>query len=238
MTDEVKEYAEKRIWESGIRRVTAHYPQFESREQVDEWIDTASRSLHEEFEIIVFPSVHSIDMKQYKDLLWCLKKNEDNVDIEVLKTRYKTGYDALREQIKTMTNKMIKEVALEGVLIKREDADEQIRWINSAIEESGLLNQIGKAVFQEKDINLVKSLILELKEVIRKAVEVSDNSGAKIDRRVLEEALNLLQGNINRMCVTEDEKELESMYQWAKRRIDTIYEYNKRKLERRMQWAK
>lgn len=235
MTDEVKEYAEKRIWESGIRRVQEHYPQFESREQVDEWIDTASRSLHEEFEIIVFPSVHSIDMEQYKDLLWCLKKNEDNVDIEVLKTRYKTGYDALREQIKTITNKMIKEVVLEEVLIKRENADEQIRWINSAIEESGLLKQIGKAVFQEKDINFVKSLVLKLKEVIRKAVEVSDNSGAKIDRRVLEEALNSLQGNINRMCVTEDEKELESMYQWAKRRIDTIYEYNKRKLERRMQ---
>lgn len=38
MTQEVKEYAEKRILESGIRMVSGHYPEFKSREHVDLWL--------------------------------------------------------------------------------------------------------------------------------------------------------------------------------------------------------
>jgi hypothetical protein len=35
--------------------------------------------------------------------------------------------------------------------------------------------------------------------------------------------IDMLQGNINRMCVTTDEKELKDMRDWAKRRIDNIF---------------
>ena len=38
MTDEVREYAERKIWESGIRMVPGHYPEFENKEQVDDWL--------------------------------------------------------------------------------------------------------------------------------------------------------------------------------------------------------
>lgn len=34
---------------------------------------------------------------------------------------------------------------------------------------------------------------------------------------------DMLQGNVNRMMVTEDPKELTSMYEWAERRLQTIY---------------
>lgn len=52
-----------------------------------------------------------------------------------------------------------------------------------------------------------------------------------MDRRVLKNELDMLQGNINRMCVTDDEEELLSMQEWAKMRIDTIYSLNKQRLE-------
>lgn len=52
-----------------------------------------------------------------------------------------------------------------------------------------------------------------------------------MDRRKLKNELDMLQGNINRMCVTDDEEELLSMQEWAKTRIDRIYSLNKQRLE-------
>lgn len=37
---------------------------------------------------------------------------------------------------------------------------------------------------------------------------------------------DMLEGNINRMCVTDDLKELNSMFEFASRRLDAIFHYN------------
>ncbi len=42
--------------------------------------------------------------------------------------------------------------------------------------------------------------------------------------------IDMLQGNINRMCVTSDIEELQRMYKVAKKRIDEIYWYNEKRL--------
>ena len=42
---------------------------------------------------------------------------------------------------------------------------------------------------------------------------------------------DMLQGNINRMMVTKDFKELSSMYQWAERRLQTIYRERVKELD-------
>ncbi len=39
MPQELKDYANKRIEESGIVMVPGHYPVFESKEHVDKWIE-------------------------------------------------------------------------------------------------------------------------------------------------------------------------------------------------------
>jgi hypothetical protein len=49
-----------------------------------------------------------------------------------------------------------------------------------------------------------------------------NNSSDKIRNEIA-----MLQGNINRMCVTTDEKELNDMRDWAKLRIDNIFNYQK-----------
>lgn len=51
-----------------------------------------------------------------------------------------------------------------------------------------------------------------------------------MNRQKLEIEIDMLKGNINRMCVTDDDAELESMQQWAKKRIDRIYLYNHQRL--------
>ena len=40
-----------------------------------------------------------------------------------------------------------------------------------------------------------------------------------------------LDGDLNRMSVTDDEDEMESMYEWALRRVVAIYEYNVERLK-------
>lgn len=50
MTQELKDYANKRIKESGIVRVLGHYPVFESKEHVDKWIEMNLKSFEMYFE--------------------------------------------------------------------------------------------------------------------------------------------------------------------------------------------
>ncbi len=46
------------------------------------------------------------------------------------------------------------------------------------------------------------------------------------DLRTIHNEKDMLEGNINRMCVTDDYKELESMRDVAIRRIEHIYKVN------------
>lgn len=45
------------------------------------------------------------------------------------------------------------------------------------------------------------------------------------DQKELFIETDLLEGNVNRMCVTKDEKELVNMRDWAIKRIERIFEY-------------
>ena len=49
MSEELKEYANRRIQESGIRMVPGHYPVFESKEHVDMWIAMSKYALKKHF---------------------------------------------------------------------------------------------------------------------------------------------------------------------------------------------
>lgn len=42
---------------------------------------------------------------------------------------------------------------------------------------------------------------------------------------------NMLDGNINRMCVTKDIEELENMFVFAEKRVQRIYQYNLNRLK-------
>ena len=45
--------------------------------------------------------------------------------------------------------------------------------------------------------------------------------------------VDMIRGNINRMCVTDDEEELIRMQQVAKKRIDDLYTVNRQRLKQR-----
>ena len=54
--------------------------------------------------------------KQLKDQMATLKKNRDNVPLDVLKTKYKKGYTALCEDLRLLTSDFIKSIVLQDIL--------------------------------------------------------------------------------------------------------------------------
>lgn len=50
-------------------------------------------------------------------------------------------------------------------------------------------------------------------------------------RQELMNECDSLQGNINRMMVTDDKEELYEMYCWAKARLETIYRENSKRIK-------
>lgn len=55
-----------------------------------------------------------------------------------------------------------------------------------------------------------------------------------IEKQQINKELNweydTLRGNINRMILTDDKQELKDMYEWAKRKIDNIYNFCEQRL--------
>lgn len=54
---------------------------------------------------------------------------------------------------------------------------------------------------------------------------------SKAQRKTLNVETDMLQGNINRMCVCDTREELDSMYKYAKSKIDRIYVLNQQRFE-------
>lgn len=48
----------------------------------------------------------------------------------------------------------------------------------------------------------------------------------------LRREINLLEGNINRMYVTDDKEELDIMHEWAKKRLENIYYYRSEEINK------
>lgn len=177
MTDEVREYAERKIWESGVRRVPGHYPHFKTKEDVDRFTDLEWIMFWDAFGEDEIPEINSIDIQRYKDLLWKLKKNEDNVPREILRTKYRAAHDSLRQELKEMTAAIIYEVVYGSLYIERTDEKRIIQAINQAIMDSEIYGSINKAVYQEKCYGNIISSIMRLRKIVQDAIEKEFRDG-------------------------------------------------------------
>ena len=97
-------------------------------------------------------------------LLATLKHNREKVPLDVLRTKYKNGYDALCASISRCASDYAKQAALHGIRIHRDCIDEAVPIINGAIAESGILNQLAAAAFRHQDIAEFDSLAGALRE--------------------------------------------------------------------------
>ena len=81
-----------------------------------------------------------------------LKLNREKVPLDILKTKYKKGYESLCQELKTTGSQYAKQLTLYGIRFHKDYMQEGAERINRIIEQSGLMKQLSKAVFLHQDI--------------------------------------------------------------------------------------
>lgn len=104
-------------------------------------------------------------------LLSTLKHNREKVSLDVLKTKYKKGYDTLCAGIRRSASDYARQTALCGIRIHRDFLDEAVSIVNETIDRSGVLKQLSRAAFSHQDITEFDSLALTLREKILNDLE-------------------------------------------------------------------
>ncbi|MBS6644025.1 MAG: hypothetical protein KH366_10650 [Clostridiaceae bacterium] len=112
-----------------------------------------------------------VDKKQYMAMLSQLKKNEENVPKELLRTKYRSGYERLRNELKEATCQLMQEAVFYGLLIRKEDASAVCAEINQMIENYGFMAEIKQAVYQSYDIDQLTGLVIFLRMRIHDVAE-------------------------------------------------------------------
>lgn len=95
-----------------------------------------------------------------------LKRNRDHVPLDVLKTKYKKGYEKLSAELRDLTEWFLKSIILEDLQIFPEYLPEVTELIQAGITNSGLLKECSKAVFQYQDFSMLKELAYQLKNAV------------------------------------------------------------------------
>lgn len=99
-------------------------------------------------------------------LLSTLKHNREKVSLDVLRTKYKKGYDTLCAGIRRSASDYARQTALCGIRIHRDYLDEAVSIVNGTIARSGILKQLSRAAFSHQDIAEFESLALTLRQKI------------------------------------------------------------------------
>jgi len=128
--------------------------------------------------------------KELEDQLKTLKANRDKVPLKVLKTKYRTGYDALCTKIGKTASDYVKQILFHGLRIHKDYLEELLPAIQNAIQESGLLKELSKAAFRNQDIVEFTALALKLKGILLEILEsfYGKHTGLYITQECLESA--------------------------------------------------
>jgi len=110
-------------------------------------------------------------LNEYRSLLDSLKRNKENVPLETLKTKYSKPYEQLTQSIQSMTREILQDVAINGLQIERDEADQKYLEINSAISGSGILKKASQAAFIQQDADLVLEYAGQLREIVQSIVK-------------------------------------------------------------------
>ncbi|MDR7812052.1 hypothetical protein [Lacrimispora sp.] len=110
-------------------------------------------------------------MNEYRFLLDRLKRNRENVPLELLTTKYQKSYNQLKEKLRSMTKEILQDIVLSNLQIERIQAKGKYMEIITAIRESGILEKVSHAVFHQQDADLVLEYAGQLREIVHRIVE-------------------------------------------------------------------
>lgn len=113
----------------------------------------------------------NVDLNVYHYLLERLKRNKENVPLELLTTRYRNSYDQLKEKLRFMTKEILQDIVLSGLQIERSQAKEKYIEVNTIIRETGILEKVSHAVFLQQDAYQVFESAGQLREIVHRIVK-------------------------------------------------------------------
>nr|DAX49743.1 MAG TPA: hypothetical protein [Caudoviricetes sp.] len=116
---------------------------------------------------------------ELKRLVERLKKNDLNVPKEDLMAKYKKSYMELKNEIKKITDSLIDEILIEGLLIVKDERGykclEDISRFVEKKKDEGIIRQYSDLIFKEynvdKLIELAKDVKAEINEIYGKYLE-------------------------------------------------------------------
>jgi hypothetical protein len=106
-----------------------------------------------------------VDLNEYRFLLDRLKRNKENVTLELLTTKYRKSYDQLKEELRSKTKDILQDIVLSGLQIEQTQAKGKYMEINTAIRESRILEKVSHAVFHQQDADQVLEYAGQLREI-------------------------------------------------------------------------
>ncbi|PJJ30513.1 hypothetical protein [Lacrimispora celerecrescens] len=115
--------------------------------------------------------IEETNMNEYRSLLDRLKRNRENVPLELLTTKYQKSYNQLKEKLRSMTKEILQDIVLSNLQIERNHANEKYMEINTAIRESGILVKVSHAVFLQQNADQVLEYANQLREVVHRIVK-------------------------------------------------------------------
>ncbi len=99
-------------------------------------------------------------------LLKRLKRNLDQVGVEVLKSTYKKGYGELLREIREKAETYMKEAVFNGMggYFRKNEVSSLFRELNSVVNEADTRRQLALALFREPDMRKVECLAQTIRE--------------------------------------------------------------------------
>lgn len=104
---------------------------------------------------------------ELKRLVERLKKNDLNVPKEDLMAKYKKSYMELKNEIKKITDSLIDEILMEGLLIVKDERGykclEDISQFVEKKKDEGIIKRCSDLIFKEYDVDKVVELTEDVK---------------------------------------------------------------------------
>lgn len=118
-----------------------------------------------------------VSLNEYRSLLDRLKRNKENVPLELLTTKYQKSYGQLKEKLRSMTKEILQDIVLSGLQIEQTQAKGKYMEINSAIGDSGIMEKVSHAVFRQQDADQVLEYASQLREIVHRIVKGREEDG-------------------------------------------------------------
>lgn len=97
-----------------------------------------------------------------------LRNNLSKVPLDVLKTKYKQGYDALILKLQNAASDYALLLVFHSIRIPRDSLEECTQAMNQLIQETGVLKRLSHAVYKTQDIDAFEREAFAMRKIVLK----------------------------------------------------------------------